>query len=255
MCRSSAGRLATVQTRSRPPGGSAVAGWTTRVDLLPNLGQVRRTARVQLARRSGAWPRPGHRGTPWPAVRIRSTHRDQTCAQRDPDDSPSDSPHTCPCRHGGGRSKSRRSPTSTASRPGVAGCGPSGTSSSLPGRIRPRPPTAENLRLLANEFECQAGNDEGREKDRQDPLSGASEGDDFALGGVEGLGSAGVSAVADLQGVTSGFDRYLDRVVQFHATRHARRRPRRRTCRGGPPLRLPCASASALRTLLVSSCL
>ena len=45
-------------------------------------------------------------------------------------------------------------------------------------------------RLLASEFECQAGDDEGREKERQKPLAGASEGDDFALGGVEGLSSA-----------------------------------------------------------------
>jgi len=65
------------------------------------------------------------------------------------------------------------------------------------------------------ERECQAGNDEGQEKDRQDALSAASEGDGFALGGIEGLGSAGVSAIADLQGVTSWFDWYLDRVVQF----------------------------------------
>ena len=35
-------------------------------------------------------------------------------------------------------------------------------------------------------------------------------------GGVEGLGSVGVSAVAELQGVTSGFDRYIDGPVQFH---------------------------------------
>jgi hypothetical protein len=70
-------------------------------------------------------------------------------------------------------------------------------------------------RLLAPEGECQAGNDEGQEEDRQDPLSAASEGDGFALGRVEGRGSAGVLAVADLQGVMSGFDWYLDRVVQF----------------------------------------
>ena len=45
-------------------------------------------------------------------------------------------------------------------------------------------------RLLATERECEAGNDEGQEKDRQDALSGASEGDGLAVGGVEGLGSA-----------------------------------------------------------------
>src|ERR1700691_628393 len=65
------------------------------------------------------------------------------------------------------------------------------------------------------ERECQAGNGEGQEEDRQDALAAASEGDGFALGGVEGLGSARVSAIAGLQGVMCGFDWYLDRVVQF----------------------------------------
>src|SRR5262245_50822395 len=69
--------------------------------------------------------------------------------------------------------------------------------------------------VLAMERECQAGNGEGQEKDRQDALSAALEADDFAVGGVEGLGSAGVSATADLQGVTSGFHWCLERVVQF----------------------------------------
>ena len=107
-------------------------------------------------------------------------------------------------------------------------------------------------RLLAMEREGQAGNDEGQEKDRQDALSAASEGDGFALGGVEGLGSAGVSAVADLQGVMSGFDRYLDRCRSIRVIRHAPRRARRRTCRDGPPLRWFCASASALLTRLIA---
>src|SRR5665213_1011403 len=75
--------------------------------------------------------------------------------------------------------------------------------------------SAREPRLLASERECQAGNNEGREKDRQRPLSAASEGNNVALGGVEGPSSAGVSAIADLQGVTSRFDWYLDRVVQF----------------------------------------
>src|SRR5437870_1086696 len=70
-------------------------------------------------------------------------------------------------------------------------------------------------RLLASERECQAGDDEGRGKDGQNPLSGAPEGDGFALSGVEGLSSAGVSAVANLEGMTSRFDWYLDRVVHF----------------------------------------
>jgi hypothetical protein len=65
------------------------------------------------------------------------------------------------------------------------------------------------------ELERQAGDDEGREEDRQKALSGASEGDGLALGGLEGLSSAGVSATANLQSVTSRFDWYLDRVVHF----------------------------------------
>jgi hypothetical protein len=65
------------------------------------------------------------------------------------------------------------------------------------------------------ELERQAGDDEGREEDRQNALSGASEGDGLALGGLEGLSSAGFSATANLQGVTSRFDWYLDRVVHF----------------------------------------
>jgi hypothetical protein len=46
-------------------------------------------------------------------------------------------------------------------------------------------------------------------------LSGGPEGDGFAVGGVEGLGSAGVPAVADLQGVTSRFDWPLVRLVHL----------------------------------------
>jgi hypothetical protein len=65
------------------------------------------------------------------------------------------------------------------------------------------------------DLDRQAGDNEGSEEDRQKTLSGASEGDGLALGGVEGLSSAGVSAVANLQGVTSGFDWYLDRVVHL----------------------------------------
>ena len=56
------------------------------------------------------------------------------------------------------------------------------------------------------ELERQAWDDEGREEDRQKALSSASEGDGLALGGLEGLSSAGVSATANLQGVTSGED-------------------------------------------------
>jgi hypothetical protein len=65
------------------------------------------------------------------------------------------------------------------------------------------------------ELNRQAGDDKGSEEDRQKTLSGASEGDGLVLGGVEGLRSAGVSAIANLQGVTSRFDWYLDRVVHF----------------------------------------
>src|SRR5271169_4267793 len=68
---------------------------------------------------------------------------------------------------------------------------------------------------IANEFQCQPGNDEGCQKDRQEPLSGASEGDDLALGGVEGFSAARLSAIADLQGMTFRLDWYLDRVVHF----------------------------------------
>ena len=65
------------------------------------------------------------------------------------------------------------------------------------------------------EIERQARDDEGRKEDRQNTLFGASEGDGLALGGLDGLSSTGVSATANLQGVTSRFDWYLDRVVHF----------------------------------------
>jgi len=71
-----------------------------------------------------------------------------------------------------------------------------------------RPPAESRLTTLSSqrpiigftaELERQAWDDEGREEDRQKTLSGASEGDGLALGGVEGLSSAGVSSVANLQ--------------------------------------------------------
>ena len=68
---------------------------------------------------------------------------------------------------------------------------------------------------IANEFQCQPGNDEGCQKDRQESLSGASERDYLALGGVEDFSAARLSAIADLQGMTSRPDWYLDRVVHF----------------------------------------
>jgi hypothetical protein len=78
-----------------------------------------------------------------------------------------------------------------------------------------RPPGRHRRSLVANEFQCQPGHYKGCEKDRQEPLSGASEGDDLFLGGVEGLSAARISSIANLQGVTSGLDWYLDRVVHF----------------------------------------
>jgi hypothetical protein len=68
---------------------------------------------------------------------------------------------------------------------------------------------------LADEFQCQPGHGKGCEKDRQEPLSCAPEGDDLFPGGVEGLSAARVSPIADLQGVTSRLDWYLDRVVHL----------------------------------------
>jgi hypothetical protein len=55
--------------------------------------------------------------------------------------------------------------------------------------------------------------------------SGASEGDDLALGGVEGLSAARVSPIANLQGMTSWLDWYLDRVVHLDPTRPDPTRP------------------------------
>jgi hypothetical protein len=65
------------------------------------------------------------------------------------------------------------------------------------------------------ERERQRWHEERHEKDRQNPLSAASEGYDLVFGRVEGPSSARVSAIADLQGVTSSFDWHLDRVMQF----------------------------------------
>jgi hypothetical protein len=66
------------------------------------------------------------------------------------------------------------------------------------------------------ELERETRNDEGHEKDRQEPFAGASEGNHGTLGGIEGLRSARVSAIANLEGVTSRFDWYLDRIVHFN---------------------------------------
>jgi hypothetical protein len=69
--------------------------------------------------------------------------------------------------------------------------------------------------LLRAEREREAWHDERQEKDRQEPLSGASEANHLALGTVKGQSTAGVSTIADLEGVMSRFDWYLDRVVHF----------------------------------------
>jgi hypothetical protein len=68
---------------------------------------------------------------------------------------------------------------------------------------------------IANEFQCQPGRDKGRKKDRQESLSGTSEGDNLVLGGVVGLSAARVSSIANLQGVESRLDWYLDRAVHL----------------------------------------
>src|ERR1022692_1887990 len=132
---------------------------------------------------------------------------------------------------------STRSSPSSGSRSGREGCGPGSE----------RGGGLAHGGSFAMERECQAGNEEGQEKDRQDALSAASEGDDLTLGGVERFGSAGVSAVADLQGVPPGFDRYVDGLVQLHGPGTLAVDHGVCTCRGGLPLQWFCASASALR--------
>jgi hypothetical protein len=69
--------------------------------------------------------------------------------------------------------------------------------------------------LLALELERQAGDNEGRKKDRQKPLSSASEDDCLALRGIKILDSAGVPAIANLHGVRPRFDWYLGRGIHF----------------------------------------
>ena len=98
---------------------------------------------------------------------------------------------------------------------------------------------------IANESQFQPGHGKGCEKDRQEPLSGASEGDDLFPGGVEGLRAARVSSIANLQGVTSRLALVSRSCGSFRPTRPAHRRPRHRTCHDGPRLRLPYASTSA----------
>src|SRR5674476_835527 len=104
---------------------------------------------------------------------------------------------------------------------------------------------------LTAELERQAWDDEGREKDRQKALSGASEGDGLALGGLEGMSSAGVSATANLRGDVQV--RLVSRSCRSsRAIRHADRQPRCGTCHVGPRLRLLYASSSGLLSSSIS---
>jgi hypothetical protein len=72
-----------------------------------------------------------------------------------------------------------------------------------------------NVDSTASEFQRQTRNDEGGQKEGQEPLSGASVGDGLALGGVEGFSAARLSAIADLQAMTSRLDWCLERAVHF----------------------------------------
>src|SRR5581483_223479 len=87
-----------------------------------------------------------------------------------------------------------------------------GAARARPVRVAEEPFGAGSL-LFRAERERQAWHDERGEEDGQESLSGAPEGDGLAVGGVEGQRAAQVSAVADLEGVVSSFDWYLDRVV------------------------------------------
>jgi hypothetical protein len=64
--------------------------------------------------------------------------------------------------------------------------------------------------LFPNQFDRQARDHKGREKEWQEPLSGASEGDRCTIGSVEGVSAARVSAISDLQRVTARGDWQLD---------------------------------------------
>src|SRR3984957_3161535 len=107
---------------------------------------------------------------------------------------------------------------------------------------------------IANEFQCQPGHDKGCEKDRQEPLSGAPEGDGLFLGGVEGQSAARVSSVANLQGVTSRLDWYLERVV--HLDRPGPLTVEHDIVRATTDLRSDCLMRQLQRRrhLLISSC-
>jgi hypothetical protein len=68
---------------------------------------------------------------------------------------------------------------------------------------------------FAAELERPAGDNEGREEDRQSALPGASEADGLALGGLEGLSPTGISATTNFQGMLPSFDWELERVIHF----------------------------------------
>src|ERR1700674_2555816 len=72
------------------------------------------------------------------------------------------------------------------------------------GRSRRRLAECRGGESIANEFQGKPGNEERCQKDRQEPLTCASEGDGIALGDIEGLGAARHPAIADLEGVTPG---------------------------------------------------
>jgi hypothetical protein len=113
---------------------------------------------------------------------------------------------------------------------------------------------ARRPRLLAPERECQAGNDEGQEEDRQDPLSPASEGDGFALARVERSRFGWSFVRCGLVGCDVRVRLVSRSGRSVRVIRQAFRPARRRTCRDGPPLRSFCASASMLPSSLISSC-
>jgi hypothetical protein len=80
----------------------------------------------------------------------------------------------------------------------------------LPGGLR-----SVDSDSIANEFQCKLGENEGSQENRQEPLSSTPENDNRVLGCVEDFSAARLSAIADLQSVTSKVDRYLDGVVHF----------------------------------------
>jgi hypothetical protein len=155
---------------------------------------------VGITRRTVATPRrEGHAVTrprglldstatvPWPAGWARSPSARSARSR----DSWFSKPFSAVRRVGANRTETRGRPC----RPGA-------------GHARSEPPDQFRHRtsLLALELQRQAGDDEGRQEDRQEPLSGTSECDGLILGCVERLGSARISAIANLHGVTSSVE-------------------------------------------------